>query len=55
MWPIALAHSIGNGTNGTSGWFLLLSAASVAVVLGAALWRTSTRFIESAEAREGVR
>lgn len=53
MWPIALAHSIGNGTNGTSRWFLLLSAASIAVVLGAVIWRTSTRFTESATARQG--
>jgi sulfoxide reductase heme-binding subunit YedZ len=53
MWPIALAHSIGNGTNGTSRWFLLLSAASIAVVLGAVIWRTSTRFTESAAARQG--
>ncbi|RKR76238.1 ferric reductase-like transmembrane domain-containing protein [Frondihabitans australicus] len=46
MWPIALAHAIGNGTNGTEGWFLMLAGASVAAVLGALAWRLTTRFIE---------
>ncbi len=34
MWPIALAHSIGNGTNGTEKWFLALAAGSVVAVGG---------------------
>jgi len=52
MWPIALAHAIGNGTNGTSRFFLLFAVGSVAVVLAAVVWRMSSRFIESARARE---
>ncbi|MEO6826010.1 MAG: ferric reductase-like transmembrane domain-containing protein [Microbacteriaceae bacterium] len=53
MWPIALLHATGNGTNGTSGWFLTLAGLSCASVLAAIIWRTSARFVETARAREG--
>ncbi|MDO5753121.1 ferric reductase-like transmembrane domain-containing protein [Arthrobacter sp.] len=53
MWPIALAHAIGNGTNGTSPWFLLLSVGSLAVVGAALLWRVSANFLETAKTRQG--
>lgn len=46
MWPIAVLHAIGNGTNGTSRWFLLLSAASAVLVAAAVIWRLSSRFVE---------
>ncbi|KQQ28707.1 ferric reductase-like transmembrane domain-containing protein [Frondihabitans sp. Leaf304] len=46
LWPIALAHAIGNGTNGTDGWFLALAGVSVALVAAAVAWRLTTRFIE---------
>ncbi len=51
MWPIALLHAIGNGTNGTSRWFLLLSATSAAIVAGAVIWRLSSRFVEHSRTR----
>lgn len=51
MWPVAALHAIGNGTNGTSGWFLLLTAAATLVVLIAVVWRMSSRFIEHAQTR----
>jgi sulfoxide reductase heme-binding subunit YedZ len=54
MWPIALIHAIGNGTNGTSAWFLLLSAVCAITVAAAAIWRVSSRFIESADARKAA-
>lgn len=54
MWPIALAHAIGNGTNGTSKWFLVLAAGSVAAVGAAVAWRLSTNFLETAKARTGA-
>jgi len=54
MWPIALAHSIGNGTNGTSGWFIGFAVASVAAVLTAVIWRVSSRFIETAHTRGAI-
>lgn len=54
MWPIALAHAIGNGTNGTSGWFLAGAGVSVVAVAVAVIWRLSSRFTESSRAREAV-
>jgi sulfoxide reductase heme-binding subunit YedZ len=54
MWPIALLHAIGNGTNGTSAWFLLLAAFCTIAVASAIVWRISSRFIESADARKAA-
>lgn len=53
MWPIALAHAIGNGTNGTEGWFLVLAGAAVLVVVAALAWRLSSRFVEFRSVRLG--
>jgi sulfoxide reductase heme-binding subunit YedZ len=52
MWPIAVLHSIGNGTNGTSGWFLLFSIVASVLVLAAVIWRLSARFGETARTRQ---
>jgi methionine sulfoxide reductase heme-binding subunit len=52
MWPVTLLHAVGNGTNGMSGWFLLLAATSSIAILIAMGWRLSARFIESAKIRE---
>jgi sulfoxide reductase heme-binding subunit YedZ len=54
MWPIALVHSIGNGTNGTSGWFLAFAAVAVLAVGAAVIWRVSSRFIETSKARGAI-
>lgn len=54
MWPIALVHAIGNGTNGTAKWFLALAALCVVAVGGAVIWRISPRFAESTAARKTV-
>jgi predicted ferric reductase len=54
MWPIALVHSIGNGTNGTSGWFLAIATVCTVAVAGVLIWRVSSRFLESATARNAV-
>ncbi len=53
MWPLALAHAIGNGTNGTAPWFVLPAALSVLAVAAAATWRVSARFLETSRARRG--
>ncbi|HEV7167464.1 MAG TPA: ferric reductase-like transmembrane domain-containing protein [Micrococcaceae bacterium] len=53
MWPVALAHAIGNGTNGTGRLFLVAAVASVAAVAGAVLWRLSSAFLETSQARQG--
>jgi sulfoxide reductase heme-binding subunit YedZ len=38
-WPVAVAHGIGTGTDGTSIWMLVIDAVCVAAVGGALLWR----------------
>ncbi len=53
MWPIAVVHSIGNGTNGTNKWFLLFVVICGVSVVSASIWRVSGRFLEVAEARAG--
>nr|WP_179389172.1 ferric reductase-like transmembrane domain-containing protein [Psychromicrobium silvestre] len=52
MWPLGLAHSIGNGTDGTDLWFLGFGLVSVLAVLAALGWRLSTGFGESGAARK---
>lgn len=51
MWPVALLHAIGNGTDAGSGWFLWLAAGSVLLVVVVLGWRVSTRFLEPSVAR----
>ncbi|HEY2073231.1 MAG TPA: ferric reductase-like transmembrane domain-containing protein [Gaiellaceae bacterium] len=38
-WPVALAHSVGIGTNASAGWFVDTAAVCVAVVGAATAWR----------------
>jgi len=53
VWPVAMAHALGNGTDVSSGWFLLLAAASAVAVAAALLWRLSPSFLETSQARQG--
>jgi predicted ferric reductase len=53
IWPVAMAHAIGNGTDAGSAWFLGLAAASGVAVVSALLWRLSAAFLETSKAREG--
>ena len=53
MWPVALGHAIGNGTDGTSKVFLVLAAGSLVAVALAVAWRLSANFLETAKARQG--
>ncbi|KAA9153624.1 hypothetical protein FPZ12_034155 [Amycolatopsis acidicola] len=46
LWPIALVHALGTGTDSFSAWFLVLAIVCVAAVLGALGWRLSARFTE---------
>lgn len=46
MWPVALAHSIGDGTDGLSLWFLVVSIVCTVAVAGALCWRLSAHFTE---------
>ena len=38
-WPVAVAHAVGNGTDGTSTWLLAVVGACVAAVAGALAMR----------------
>ncbi|GGH89595.1 ferric reductase-like transmembrane domain-containing protein [Arthrobacter liuii] len=53
VWPVAMAHALGNGTDVSSGWFLLLAAVSAVAVAAALLWRLSPSFLETSHARQG--
>ncbi|WP_449372720.1 ferric reductase-like transmembrane domain-containing protein [Arthrobacter psychrolactophilus] len=53
MWPIALAHSIGNGTDGITTWFLISAIVCSVSVLAAVIWRLSARFLEHSLNRQG--
>lgn len=46
LWPIALAHSVGDGTDGFTAWLLILSAICTAAVAGVLCWRLSAGFAE---------
>lgn len=51
MWPIALAHAVGTGTDGTSAWFLVLAGVCTAAVVGAVVWRCTARVTEFRSAK----
>jgi sulfoxide reductase heme-binding subunit YedZ len=46
MWPIALAHSLGTGTDAAEPWFLALAAACTLAVVGAVGWRVTAGCVE---------
>jgi methionine sulfoxide reductase heme-binding subunit len=39
MWPLALSHTVTAGSDATAPWMLVVEAACLAVVAGAATWR----------------
>lgn len=44
LWPIAVAHAIGSGTDAGRPWFLAIVGVCGAAVVGAIGWRLSARF-----------
>ncbi|WAL64111.1 ferric reductase-like transmembrane domain-containing protein [Amycolatopsis cynarae] len=51
LWPVALLHSLGTGTDSATPWFLGVNALCVLAVLGTLGWRLSTRFPKRREVR----
>lgn len=51
MWPIALLHAIGNGSDAGSGWFIVFALVCSLTVIGAVMWRLSATFIDYSHAR----
>jgi len=45
LWPIALLHSFGTGTDAGSGLFILFAAVCTLAVVGSVIWRASTGFL----------
>lgn len=54
LWPIALAHALGNGTDAGHPWFLIFAACCAITVAAALTWRLRTNFTEYEEARAMV-
>ena len=46
LWPVAMAHAIGNGTDRASAWMLGLAAACTAAVVAAVGWRLTPSYGE---------
>jgi sulfoxide reductase heme-binding subunit YedZ len=45
-WPVALLHSLGNGTDAGDRWLQLVAGLCTATVLGAIAWRCTDSFVE---------
>jgi predicted ferric reductase len=55
LWPIALAHALGNGTDTDHKWFLLFGGCCALTVAAALVWRLRANYIEYADARTSGR
>jgi methionine sulfoxide reductase heme-binding subunit len=51
LWPVALLHSLGTGTDAGTLWFRGLAAVCVAAVGGAVFWRLSSGYAERGRTR----
>lgn len=55
LWPVALAHALGNGTDTGHTWFLLFAGCCAFTVGAALVWRLGRNFAEYAETRTAER
>jgi sulfoxide reductase heme-binding subunit YedZ len=53
MWPLALAHALGTGTNAPDLWFQAYAWACAGAAACAVVWRLSAGFAETSAARLG--
>jgi predicted ferric reductase len=51
LWPIALAHALGNGTDAHHVWFQAFAGCCALAVYSAVVWRSRANFTEYASAR----
>ncbi len=49
LWPIALAHAIGNGTDSGHTWFLAFAGCCTLTVAAVLVWRLRTNYTEYPE------
>ena len=54
LWPIALAHALGNGTDVGHAWFLGIAAVCAALVTAATTFRLRHDFLEFHHSRAGA-
>lgn len=55
LWPIAVAHGLGNGTDAASWWYRTAALASILLVCAAVLWRLSANYHDAAATRRASR
>lgn len=55
LWPIALVHALGNGTDTGHTWFLAFAACCAAIVAAALVWRLRDNYTEYADERNAGR
>ncbi|HEY5841124.1 MAG TPA: ferric reductase-like transmembrane domain-containing protein [Mycobacterium sp.] len=55
LWPVTLAHALGNGTDAAHGWFLVWAAACVSAVAASLLWRLHSGYTEYSSNRIALR
>jgi hypothetical protein len=55
LWPIALAHALGNGTDAARGWFLALAGCCAVSVAATLVWRMRADFVEYSDKRTQAR
>jgi predicted ferric reductase len=51
LWPVAVLHALGNGTDAGSGWFRALALVCVGVVVAAIGWRLAPSYANRGWAR----
>jgi predicted ferric reductase len=51
LWPLALTHALGNGTDSGHPWFLVLAGCCASAVATALVWRLRSDFVEYADIR----
>jgi methionine sulfoxide reductase heme-binding subunit len=55
LWPIALAHALGNGTDAGHTWFLTFAGCCTLTMAIALAWRLRANYTEYADARSSQR
>jgi sulfoxide reductase heme-binding subunit YedZ len=55
LWPIALAHALGNGTDAGHSWFFALSGCCALTVAAALVWRLRAGFVEFPDPQTSAR
>ena len=53
LWPIALGHALGNGTDTDHGWFLTFAGCCALIVAVVLVWRLRAGYTEYAAAQTG--